>query len=224
MQPLTNADYLEQRLEKLPPSDREFARSLINAHRQYRGNLSPKRQFHFDKFLKLVDNPNPLADKSVKVNVGSFDGVIGLFRKAQEHLKFPKIRLQLEDGSPIVLSVAGPNSRAPGTVNITDGGSFGSNTWYGRVEPNGNWSPSRDVDARRMDDLGELLEALSKKPAETAAHYGRLTGRCCFCHLKLSDDRSTAMGYGETCADHYGLPWGEKRHTFVKAGQQEMTL
>jgi hypothetical protein len=25
----------------------------------------------------------------------------------------------------------------------------------------------------------------------------------------LSDDRSTAVGYGPICADHYGLPWGE---------------
>ena len=25
----------------------------------------------------------------------------------------------------------------------------------------------------------------------------------------LSDDRSTAVGYGPICADHFGLPWGE---------------
>jgi hypothetical protein len=32
-----------------------------------------------------------------------------------------------------------------------------------------------------------------------------------FCRLTLTDARSTAVGYGQTCAGHWGMPWGEAR-------------
>lgn len=44
--------------------------------------------------------------------------------------------------------------------------------------------------------------------AEQAAAFGHSYGRCVFCHKQLSDERSTEVGYGGTCAKKYHLPWG----------------
>ncbi len=44
--------------------------------------------------------------------------------------------------------------------------------------------------------------------AEQAAAFGHSYGRCVFCHKQLSDERSTEVGYGGTCAKKYNLPWG----------------
>lgn len=44
-----------------------------------------------------------------------------------------------------------------------------------------------------------------------------VTGHCCFCSLPLTDERSTAVGYGKVCADHFGLSWGARPVAFAEA-------
>jgi hypothetical protein len=44
--------------------------------------------------------------------------------------------------------------------------------------------------------------------AEQAAEFGHTFHRCVFCTLPLTDPRSEGVGYGPTCADKRGLPWG----------------
>lgn len=44
--------------------------------------------------------------------------------------------------------------------------------------------------------------------AEDAKAFGDLYHHCIFCGLELTDDRSITAGYGPTCADNRGLPWG----------------
>lgn len=44
--------------------------------------------------------------------------------------------------------------------------------------------------------------------AEEAAAFGHSTGKCVFCSQKLTDGRSTEVGYGPICAENNGLPWG----------------
>ena len=48
-----------------------------------------------------------------------FSGVIALFETAKKHQRFPKIALQLKDGSPIELALAGNDSK--GFVRATAG-------------------------------------------------------------------------------------------------------
>lgn len=141
------------------------------------------------------------------IEVGNFENVISLFKTAGSNLKYPKIKLVLENGEPIVLSVAGAKSNCPGTINVTDGGPYGDNIWYGRVAPNGSWQNNKAINGNTMSSLTALLTALASAPAETAAKYGKITGQCCFCSRPLTDARSTAVGYGKTCADHFGLDW-----------------
>lgn len=44
--------------------------------------------------------------------------------------------------------------------------------------------------------------------AEQAAKFGHLYGSCVFCSRTLTDERSITAGYGQTCAENHGLPWG----------------
>lgn len=55
---------------------------------------------------------------------------------------------------------------------------------------------------RRVRATGEELTA------EQAREFGDLTSQCIYCGRRLTDERSIAAGYGPTCADHRGLPWG----------------
>jgi hypothetical protein len=192
---------LQAALPTLPESKKDFASSLLT---QSRGRGLSEKQMYW---VRKLAEPTPTAPVAA-IEVGSFEGVIALFRTAQRHLKFPKVRLRLENGSPIVLAVAGANARRPGTVNVTDGRPFGENIWYGRVEADGRWEASRSVDAETATSLTALLTAFAAEPAKVAAAFGHLTGNCCFCAKTLTDERSTSVGYGPVCAEKFGLAWG----------------
>jgi hypothetical protein len=144
--------------------------------------------------------------------------IYALFECAVSHdLKFPKIRLQAANGGVVVLKLNGPKSKYQGSIAVTDDRPFGENSYYGRIERNGAWIPGRDSSSAIM----ALLDALAANPAEVAAKYGKLTGNCCFCSTPLKDARSTAVGYGPICADHFGLPWGSDFSSSVDAPNKQ---
>lgn len=128
-----------------------------------------------------------------------------LLKKAGANgLKQPKLRFEPAEGQRLVVSVAGPKSKAPGTLNLTDGGPYGANQWFGRVRLDGSIFQS----SKWQPWVGELLLAFAQDPAKVGAAYGKKTGRCCFCGRHLETKESTAVGYGPICAEKFGLPWG----------------
>ena len=144
--------------------------------------------------------------------VGDLSGVLALFAKAKTHLKHPAIVLSVPAGGfSVRLNLAGPRAKVPGSVTVLEASRDENNErgWLGRVTVDGTYQPSRDANGRTPAIAARLRE-FACEPARIAAEHGRLTGRCCFCNLVLSDERSTAVGYGATCASHYGLPWGSK--------------
>lgn len=178
-----------------------FAADLIRAYGK--GKLSPKQAEWIGKLIDRAEKPK--AAPVAEALAASVKGVFGLFERAKASgLKFPKIRLQA-DGEPVVLKQAGERSKYMGQVLLTDGGPFGSNRFFGRIDTSGALHAGRDMTPEVRALVGELAE----KPAETAAAYGKLTGSCCFCSRKLEDARSTEVGYGPVCAEKFGLPWGE---------------
>ncbi len=187
--------------KRLPERDIQFAESLIT-NAQFRP-LSIKQGEWVDILIKRAE-PAP----SARV-ICDFSGVYALFQKAKEHLKHPKIRLQIK-GQEITLYLSGPNSRVPNVVNVTRGPFGTPNSWLGRVTAAGVWEPSRDV-GDAAAPVAKLLKALGKDPEAVAAEYGKLMGRCCFCSRTLDDARSTEVGYGPVCAENYGLSWGKKQ-------------
>ena len=154
-----------------------------------------------DVLIERAESPKPAVQK---LNVGGFAGVIELFLKAKAKLKWPKIVLSCQ-GEKVVLSMAGPNSKSAGSINVSGEGSYPNRVWFGRVDPSGAWEPSRSIQPEMLAALRKLLSELASDPAGVARKHGSLTGHCCFCNLVLTDERSTAAGFGPTCAKNYGL-------------------
>tara|TARA_Y100000310_G_scaffold322425_1_gene381475 strand:- start:1383 stop:2156 length:774 start_codon:yes stop_codon:yes gene_type:complete len=147
------------------------------------------------------------APREAPAPVAALPRLRGMIDLAGESLQFPKINLVTTSGQKVRLSRAGENSRTPGQINITDGRPFGDNTFFGKVDLEGNLLPSRAM----TEEVREFLVAFDADPASVATAYGRRTGSCCFCGRELTDGRSVAVGYGPICAPRYGLPWGEER-------------
>ena len=130
-----------------------------------------------------------------------------LFDAANAHgLKFPKIELMTRNCSVVVLHRAGPKSKFYGLIVATDDGRYPDSTFYGRYDLGGyplvSYAP---------DDVRDLMRRFVNDPFGTIFDCGALTGNCCFCRYRLSDERSTAHGYGPVCARNFGLPWRAKR-------------
>jgi hypothetical protein len=228
--------WLKAHLAFLTPKDQGFAGSLCDYFLKY-NTLSPKQiPWFWTMHDRAAAGYSHAANESVtgvqaqtvaavspqvmvtpKVDVGDFHGVINLFIKAKEHLKYPKITLQLTMGmgtqeSPeqkktLVLYHAGANSKHPGTVQINNGKKFGEYQYqyYGYVEPDGVWKPNPKLSLNIAEQVQKLLSSLAKDPVAVASAHGKMTGRCCFCNKHLTDEKSVAAGYGPVCAEHFGL-------------------
>lgn len=156
----------------------------------------------------LFDHARPPRPAPEFHDLPSVAGIVALLNVAKAAgLQFPKLWLQLPNGTPLRISIAGEQSRTPGYLMLTDGGPFGANRYFGRISPSGALELGRDAPPVR-DALVDLLVHLASDPAKVAADFGHLTGNCCFCNKKLTDDRSVAVGYGQTCAKKFGLRWG----------------
>ena len=193
---------LETQLDSLKPRDRSFAEDLIKYYK-WHGGLSEKQtpwiQTLLDRAMGFDGKPEIKTE-----SVGDFQPVMALFDHAKKHLKYPSFRVTFM-GQDLALSLSGPASKAPGYVNVTDGKPFGENVWFGRVSPKGVWEPNARLPEEQLKPARRFLNEFASNPAAVAAKYGKLAGRCCFCSLPLSDKKSTAAGFGRTCAKHFGL-------------------
>lgn len=197
---------LETLLDEVPEKRRDFAKSLIKQSKNPEYTLSEKQRYWVGRLIEIAVVGDIIQST---VSTGGLEGLIGLFMTAKEHLKYPKITLELPEHT-FQLSMAGGKSRFPGWVNITDGKPYGENTWYGRVSPQGEWVIPDGTDQKIQVTLLALLHAFSIDAAAAAASYGSMTGNCCFCKKTLTVDKSTDVGYGPVCAKNFNLPWGAK--------------
>jgi len=142
---------------------------------------------------------------TVNYHIAANKTILQLMRKANESIKYPKIRLN----GGYVLSLAGNKSKYKGSINITDGQPYGANIWYGRINTNGKLTYPRFLSEDSKDLLEDELIEFSKDPAKYATLYGKLHSSCMFCGKELTNQQSIAVGYGPICAGKYGLPHGE---------------
>lgn len=197
----TMANELLQKIDQLPPGSRDFARSI--ARKCIDGRSTENMDKWIPKLLERIDAPK-------KPEVVSLDmhKIVEMFSAAHLHLKYPKVRIETADGDPIKLSMSGDNSKWRGHIQATDGKPFGSNEWYGRIDPNGLFTQTMKEHEGRTKAVVEALAEFAKDPEAVASAYGRRTSSCCFCGRDLTDGRSVEVGYGPICADRYGLNWG----------------
>lgn len=194
-------------LPALNDRDRTFATDLLNAWNRY-GHLTERQSPYVDRLVaraKAATSGAPVDAGRETVQVGDFSGMVALFDQAAKTLKRPAIALYDETVGEIRITVAGPTARNPGTLNVSTPGGYGNSTWFGRVLRDGRFEKS-PRDASPVS-LVALLTRFAEKPAETALAFARLKGRCAFCNGALADERSTALGYGATCAKRWGMPW-----------------
>jgi hypothetical protein len=191
---------LKSVFNKLGDRDRDFAGSLIEGFDRY-GRVSEKQLYWVNVLIQRANGAKPMASTEVV----SVVEIKNLFAKASKSLKRMKIRLKTTFNQNVVFTIAGERSKYAGQVMITDGGPFGDNKDFGKIDMEGNLLKTNQCD----DNVLSLIKEFANDPAETAGKYGRLTGNCCFCMRGLEDERSVSVGYGPVCANHYGLPWGE---------------
>jgi hypothetical protein len=182
----------------LSAKDQKFAKSLMKAFAQ--GKASEKQEYWLGVLAERAKNGGkPKLVERERVKIGEFTGIAKLFDEAKKHLKFPSITL-----AGVKLSRAGEKAKVPGSINVLN---TTNKDWYGRILETGEFEKSPRTIV--PEELVELLGHFAEHPAEVAGDHGKLTGRCAFCNLPLSDERSTEVGYGKICASHFNLPWGK---------------
>lgn len=137
--------------------------------------------------------------------------ILDLLHKANESgIRYPKIRMNTEVELDLQLSLAGPNAKFPGCVNLTNGIGYNQpgNHWYGRINRDGKIAYPRFTTEDEKETIEYELLQFGKNPAGYAKLYGKETGGCMFCGKTLTDPQSIAVGYGPVCASRYGLPHG----------------
>lgn len=122
-------------------------------------------------------------------------------------LKRPMIRLHYKGRRyKVYLSARGTlcfksGALIPGTNDPQGDEEYMGCLWDGRFLPN--------RDRRVLPIEQEMLDELGKDPAGFFSKVSKDMDRCCYCGKALEDQRSKDVGYGKTCADHWGLPWGK---------------
>lgn len=152
---------------------------------------------------KGLDAPRAEAVREENLN---FAGISKLFSESK--LKRPVITLKAADGVNIRLSVAGGQSKEPGSIIITTAAAYGDRVYIGRISLSGTYTGAYRYSAQKP--VVETLKAFSANPVAVAKEYGRRTGACCFCSKELTKKESLVAGYGPICAANYSLPWGEE--------------
>jgi hypothetical protein len=186
---------LQAAIPHLSEKDKEFAQNLMEWI-ETKGGWSPNQE----KWVKiLIEKAEP---KPEAVKVGQIDGIIELFVKAKQHLKYPAIVLTAADnGAEIRVKPAPATGSNPGCIYV-----HYETQYAGKITPGGEWVPLKSVNANGF--IYSMLKMLAADPAGVASAQGKMTGKCCFCNSKLTDPKSTSVGYGPVCAQHYGLPHG----------------
>ncbi len=191
---------LTDNIDNLKEKDKSFAIDLILKAQKYGASAGQAKWIKImaERATGKVD-PQPEA-----IEIGDLSKLVTMLTGT--NLKWPKIRLVMDSDRKLVLSIAGPNARFPGTINLTDGSKYGDpdGIFYGRIMQDGKFQPN----ARAMSYVEEValfLMNFCMDPHAVAHAHGQKTGNCCFCAKDLTDKRSVSAGYGPVCAGHYGL-------------------
>lgn len=152
---------------------------------------------------QVIDKPEVASgETAINNSIGEYLPILSLFAKNTA----PKSRITFEHTgdanivTKIDISKAPMGGNNPGCLYVkVDGGYAGKITVEGHFKAISNSNPLTVA----------YLKELALNPSKCASKYGKRTGNCCFCRKKLTDPRSVFVGYGETCAQSWGLPWGE---------------
>lgn len=179
-----------------------FAADLVRDYDRYRGQLKPNKQAWLVVIATQVRDRQDQVQQPGLQLTDDFAALTAMFTTAVSRgKKFPKVVLRTPGGLPLCLALAGERSRYRGSLQVTDGGRYPDNVYYGRISPEGTW------EGRDHSEVLDFLRAFAADPDGVTAEYGRLTGICCFCQADLTDERSILVGRGPVCSEKHGLPY-----------------
>jgi len=115
----------------------------------------------------------------------------------------------LVGGQQVVLKLAGSKSRHQGKVSVASDHRYGYGEFYGWIERDGTFRPSKQT----PEAVVNILDRLSADPVAAISEIGKESGRCCYCIAALSTVQSKIAGCGDTCARNYGVPYPNAAQT-----------
>ena len=182
----------------------EFATSLYESIAKY-GGLSEKQLTAALSMREKCEARQAERDakrKAAEQSAPVFPSIPARFNAATESgLKYPKIRLTTAAGDPVKLQRNGDRSRYPGHVSVTDGGPFGANEYYGRIDLEGRFHATR----KATGEIVDVLRVLNDNPDGAVKVQGQRTGNCCLCGRELTKHDSIDRGIGPICAGKWGF-------------------
>lgn len=202
----------------LRDSDSDFARDLVSAYDKYGGRLTAGRRVWLHKLaLEARDrSAKPRVDRP-GIPAARLDEMFD-FARASGNLKRPRIDVDVE-GIHFVLQVASERSKNPGAIYVKSASRRGGvPTYLGKII-DGTFHPAFEYD--HLPEVKAAFDALNADPVNVIAQGGLKSGRCCYCRLQLTDERSLAAGYGPVCAKNWNLPWGGETETDRESRREE---
>lgn len=150
---------LEQVLPMMPPAKLDQATQLVVEFKSG-GKLWPKQWEDIPKLIisAIEYDPNNPTSPDGPLMLGDFTKVfkkLAYLEGKKTGYKHPKVKLLLEDGSPIVFYLATPASKHFGKLQLTDGGPYPHGAWYGTIAKDGTWDWSEDADLSGKIDMIE---------------------------------------------------------------------
>lgn len=200
---IDDVEQLADVMDKLPARNQDFAADLVQTFSNT-GSLSANQRGWVNKLINRVKGAEPIY--------GDFKAVRVMFRIASANggLQYPKVRLMTKGGQFVQLNF---NAEDSDKVKVFVDGwqGHGFRKFAGLIEDNMLKPWDGRFGMLMNDDVKTLLQDFSMDPAKVAKASAGILGCCSFCGKRLSDERSKEAGYGQTCAKHYGLPWGGKK-------------
>ena len=153
-------------------------------------NLTTGQRFWLHKLAQQ-------SQQQEKIEItGLYSSLQTMLARAGERLQKPQVRMLGPEKEELKLYPAAQDSNWKGFLFIYLAGQS-----VGSIDREGKFRPRQNC----PDWVAPALERFAAAPIPTAREYGQLTGRCCFCNRRLTDEISVQQGYGPVCAENYGL-------------------
>ncbi len=143
-------------------------------------------------------NELSLADFSDDSSAIGYSAIPAMFSAASSKLKHPKLLL----GELTLKLATGPRTNWPGSVHV-----LVDSRYHATISVDGTLYVRHPL----PPEASMLLLRLAADPIATTLKQGQLQGRCAFCRRSLTDPRSACHGFGQRCAEIWGLRWDAPR-------------
>lgn len=181
-----------------------FVESINRRLYQY-GSLTDRQREAIDRIIQDHATPEGGRERQSRVYRQRFPALISFFGYAA--ISNPRARVTIERPNFRLVIRYVSRGKNEGGLYLSNGvraNSGEADIYYGKITRTGEFHPS----AHCTDAVVNMILEFEESPKNAAFRYGKRTNRCCFCDQQLTDERSVAAGYGQVCAMHYGLPWG----------------